>query len=146
MTFFIKNTINMISNNIKYLFADKNDFINELTLMDCRCYLTGNALCSDIMNFWYGFNDNIIDRDIYVENIHPQDLMRVLIKYGNVYVYGVKNYNFRKFHKNLRLLLVPFEGFTQYEFTFNNDYGASINSMTYDINTKSHLGTTGTII
>jgi hypothetical protein len=60
--------------------------------------------------------------------------MRILIKYGNVYFYGVKNYNFRKSNKNIRLSLVPFGSNVQYEFTFNNDYGAKINSMLYQIN------------
>ena len=129
MAILIKNTVDAFLN----LFSDKNDFINELVLNNCFCYLTGNVLCSKLFNFWYGFQDNLIDRDIYVENIHPNDLLRILIKYGNVYFYGVKNYNFRKNNKNIRLSLVPFGSSVQYEFTFNNDYGATINSMLYKI-------------
>jgi hypothetical protein len=136
MTYYIKNIIDGICDTFSYLFVDENDFIEELVLNDCKCYLTGNALCSKLFNFWYGFIDNVIDRDIYVENIHPKDLMRILIKYGNVYVYGVKNYNFRKSQKNIRFYLIPYVGDTSYEFTFKADYGALINSMTHRVYNK----------
>ena len=68
MTYFIKNTIDAFFNYFEKIFIDKNDFINELSSNGCDCYLTGNALCSKLFNFWYGFKDNLVDRDIYVEN------------------------------------------------------------------------------
>ena len=142
MIYFFKNIIDNILNSIQNLVIDDKDFINELVLNGCDCYLTGNALSSKLFDYWYGdFTNNLIDRDIYVENIHPKDLMRIIIKYGDVYVYGVKNYNFRKNHKKIRFLLVPYGENASYEFTFDNNYGALINSMTYKINNKSDIET-----
>ena len=140
MIYFFQNIIEKILNSINVIVFNDTDFINELVLNECDCYLTGNALCSKIFDFWHGdFKDILIDRDIYVENIHPKDLMRILIKYGDVYVYGVKNYNFRKNHKKIRFLLVPYGEDAGYEFTFDNNYGALINSMKYKINNRSDI-------
>ena len=136
MTYYIKNFIDGFFDNLLFLFTRENDFIGELSLEGCRCYLTGNALCSKILNFWYNGYDKIIDNDIYVENIHPRDLMRILLKYGEVYIYGVKNYNFRRSNKNVRFRLIPFNEEKSYEFTYNSDYGALINSMIYKISSK----------
>ena len=67
MIYFFTSIIDKIANSIQNLVMNDKDFINELVLNGCDCYLTGNALCSKLFDYWYGdFTDNLIDRDIYV--------------------------------------------------------------------------------
>lgn len=135
ITNFIKNYFSNFYSELETIFLNNGkDFIEELTMEGCQCYLTGNSLCSKLLNFKFSSSDELIDRDIYINNIHPMELMRILIKYGDVYVYGVKNYNFKKSNKNIRFLLIPFVGISSYEFTYNHNYGATINSFIYKIN------------
>lgn len=100
-----------------------NDFIRELNENCIECYLTGNALTSLVIND----KKKIVDRDIYIPKMNIFKTYAILKNYGYVYVYGSNNIN------NMRLIL--HYGDIKYEFSNNFDYGATINSMRYKLNT-----------
>jgi hypothetical protein len=103
------------------------DFIQELNENGIECYLTGNALTSLVIDD----KNKIIDRDIYIPKMNIFEVYSILKNYGYVYVYGSNNIN------NMRLIL--HYGDIKYEFSNNFDYGATINSMRYKLNTLYNI-------
>lgn len=103
------------------------DFIRELNENGIECYLTGNALTSLVIDD----KNKIIDRDIYIPKMNIFETYSILKNYGYVYVYGSNNIN------NMRLIL--HYGDIKYEFSNSFDYGATINSMRYKLNTLNDI-------
>lgn len=103
------------------------DFIQDLNENDIKCYLTGNALTSLVIDD----KKKIVDRDIYIPKMNIFEVYSILKNYGYVYVYGSNNIN------NMRLIL--HHGDIKYEFSNNFDYGATINSMRYELNTLDDI-------
>lgn len=103
------------------------DFIRELNENGIECYLTGNALTSLIIDD----KEKIDDRDIYIPKMNIFDVYSILKNYGSVYVYGSNNIN------NMRLIL--HYGDIMYEFSNSFDYGATINSMRYKLNSLNDI-------
>jgi len=103
------------------------DFIRELNANGIECFLTGNALTSFVIND----KKKIVDRDIYIPKMNIFVSYSILKNYGYVYVYGSNNIN------NMRLIL--HYGDIKYEFSNNFDYGATINSMRYKLNTLDDI-------
>ena len=122
---------NYLNNLYVYFFKQERrqiDFIERLNKSGCCCYLTGNSLTSLILN-----DNQIYDKDIYVENMNIFEVYSILNNYGFVYYYGGKNIN------NLRLILHPFNSNVKYEFTNNYDYGSTFNSLRYKINNLNDI-------
>jgi len=103
------------------------DFIQELNENGIECYLTGNALTSLIIDD----KKKIDDRDIYIKKMNIFEVYSILKNYGYVYVYGSNNIN------NMRLIL--HYGDIKYEFSNNFNYGATINSIRYKLNTLDDI-------
>lgn len=103
------------------------DFIRELNENGIECYLTGNALTSLVIDD----KKKIDDRDIYIPKMNIFEVYSILKNYGYVYVYGSNNIN------NMRLIL--HYGNIKYEFSNSFDYGATINSMRYKLNTLDDI-------
>jgi hypothetical protein len=103
------------------------DFIRELNENGIECYLTGNALTSLVIND----RKKIDDRDIYIPKMNIFEVYSILKNYGYVYIYGSNNIN------NMRLIL--HYGDIQYEFSNSFDYGATINSMRYKLNSLNDI-------
>jgi len=103
------------------------DFIQKLNENNIECYLTGNALTSLVIDD----KKKIVDRDIYIPKMNIFETYTILKNYGYVYVYGSNNIN------NMRLILHYKD--IKYEFSNNFDYGATINSMRYKLNTLDDI-------
>lgn len=103
------------------------DFIRELNENGIECYLTGNALTSLVIDD----KKKIDDRDIYIQKMNIFEVYSILKNYGYVYVYGSNNIN------NMRLIL--HYGDIKYEFSNSFDYGATINSIRYKLNTLDDI-------